>query len=71
MRDVFDWVAPDHGIINQAIDSECKDFEDAVQFHSAVRCGARFLVTRDPSGFPLTGPSILHPEEFLATLAES
>lgn len=70
LRDVFDCVAPDRGIVNQAIDSECDDFEDAVQFHSAVSSGSRFLVTRDPSGFPLTGPAILNPDEFLALYAE-
>jgi len=70
LRDVFDWVAPDHGIINQAIDSECDDFEDAVQFHSAVSSGSRFLVTRDPDGFPVTGPPILNPEEFLVMYEE-
>lgn len=56
LRDVFDCVAPDRGNVNQAIDSECDDFEDAVQFHSA--------------GFPLTGPAILNPDEFLALYAE-
>lgn len=69
LRDVFDWVAPDRSIINQAIDSDCDDFEDAVQFHSAVRVGADYLVTRDPGGFPRSGPAIVTPSEFLALLA--
>ena len=64
---MFDWVAPDRSIINQAIDSDCDDFEGAVQFHSAVRAEADFLVTRDAAGFPGSGPAIVTPAEFLAS----
>ena len=46
LRDVFDWIAPDRNIINQAIDSELDDFEDAVQFHSAVRNRSRPYLKR-------------------------
>ena len=66
LRDVFDSVAPDTRIVNQAIDSEFRDFEDAVQFHSAVRCQADHLITRNPGDFPTTKPAVLTPEEFLA-----
>ena len=66
LRDVFDSVAPDTKVINQAIDSDCGDFEDAVQFHSAVRARAQFLITRNPGDFPRTKLPIVTPEEFLA-----
>ena len=69
-RDVFDWVAPDCNIINQAIDAAGEDFEDSVQFHSAVRVQALYLVTRDPAGFPTTGPAVVTPAEFLAVVAD-
>lgn len=71
LRDIFDCVAPDRGIVNQAIDSEYSDFEDAVQFHSAVRADADYLVTRDAAGFPTTGPAVVTPEELLQVLAEA
>ena len=64
LRDVFEPVAPDSQIINQAIDMGLDDFEDAVQYCSAIRVKATCLVTRDPKGFPKTGLSILSPEEF-------
>jgi predicted nucleic acid-binding protein len=69
LRDVFDWVAPDRNIINQAVDFAGEDFEDSVQFCSAVRVQARYLVTRDPAGFPTTGPAVVTPTEFLALVA--
>ena len=65
LRDVFDSVAPDAKIINQAIDSECDDFEDAIQFHSAVRVGAQVLITRNTKDFPPSAMAIATPEEFL------
>ena len=68
LRDVFEWVAPDRNIVNQAIDSESDDFEDAVQFYSAVRAEVDYLVTRDPAGFPTSGPAIVTPSELVALL---
>ncbi len=66
IRDVFESVPPDNQIINQAIDANMADFEDAVQFHSAIRAKATYLVTRNPGDFPKSALPILTPEEFLA-----
>lgn len=70
LRDVFESVAPDIKIVNQAIDSECDDFEDAIQFHSAVRVSAHFLITRNPNDFPTASITIVTPDEFLKIWAE-
>jgi len=70
LRDVFDSVAPDGKVINQAIDSAFCDFEDAVQFHSAIRAKAQFLITRNPGDFPRSKLSVVTPEEFLALWAD-
>ena len=70
LRDVFEPVAPDAKIINQAIGSECEDFEDAIQFHSAVRVGAQVLITRNPNDFPHSSMAIATPEEFLRIHSE-
>lgn len=64
LRDVFVSVPPDRRILNQAIDSEIADFEDAIQFYSAVRVGADYLVTRDAGDFPSGSLPVLTPEEF-------
>ena len=69
LRDIFRVVAPDTQIINQAIDATIDDFEDAIQFHSAIRAKAAHLLTRNPDDFPKSNLSILTPEEFLAATA--
>ena len=68
LRDIFVPVAPDTLILNQAIDSTMNDFEDAIQFHSAIRAGADCLITRDPRHFKevKTNLAISTPDEFLA-----
>jgi len=68
LRDIFIPIAPDAFILNQAIDSTLNDFEDAIQFHSAIRADADCLITRDPGHFKVKGTSlaISTPNEFLA-----
>lgn len=67
IRDVFDCVAPDRSVINQAIDSDCDYFEDEIQYHSAVRCHADVLISRNPGDFPQGPPTVQSPSEFLDT----
>jgi len=71
LRDVFKSVAPDEQILNQAIDSGMSDFEDAVQYFSAVRARVGHLVTRNPADFPTEPIAVVSPEEFLAAIDES
>lgn len=66
LRDVFEPVALDAQIIHQSSDAGFGDFEDAIQFHSAVRAGADALITRNAGHFPKTKISIVSPKEFLA-----
>lgn len=69
LRDIFDLVAPDRQIVNQAIDSSMDDFEDAVQFYSAIRVNPDYLITRNTDDFPQNDIPIISPDELLATLA--
>lgn len=71
LRDVFCPAVCDAPVINQAIDSQLGDFEDAVQYFSALRADADCLLTRNPDDFPRR-PAIpvLSPREFLAQLDE-
>jgi predicted nucleic acid-binding protein len=66
LRDIFNLVPFDVQITNQAIDSDIKDFEDAIQFFSAIRAGATVLITRNPKDFPGSDIAIQTPTEFLA-----
>lgn len=67
LRDIFSLVPLDAQITNQAVDADIEDFEDAIQFFSALRCGAATLVTRNPKDFPRGDVAIQTPVEFLAT----
>lgn len=67
IRDTFSLVPLDLQITNQAIDSDIKDFEDAIQFFSALRAGADSLITRNTRDFPTGDVPVQTPAEFLAT----
>lgn len=67
LRDTFTPVACDEQILNQAIDAGFDDFEDAVQYFSALRGDASCLVTRDAGDFPDPVIPVLSPAEFLVT----
>ena len=49
-------------VINDAIASRPSDFEDAVQYFSALQAGADLIITRDANGFM----PVMTPAEFLA-----
>ncbi len=67
IRDAFEPVACDGQIINEAIGAKFGDFEDAVQYMSAIQVGADCLVSRNVSHFPESGGClVLTPAEFLA-----
>lgn len=66
LRDVFRPVDLTAQILNQAIDARLDDFEDAVQYHSAVQARAKCLLTRNVDHFPRTPIPVLSPAEFLA-----
>jgi predicted nucleic acid-binding protein len=68
LRDVFASVAPDQRILNQATDSDIPDFEDAIQFYSALHARADFLLTRNVGDFPAGILPVLAPDECLVLL---
>lgn len=66
LRDVFTPVDLTARILSQAIDAGFHDFEDAIQFHSAVHAKAEYIITRNPDHFPRAPLAVLTPAEFLA-----
>jgi len=66
LRDTFVPVACDEQVIHQAIDVGTKDFEDAIQYFSALRADASCIITRNPDHFPSSALPVLSPDEFLA-----
>ena len=67
MRNVFTAVPLNLQVLSQAIDAGFNDFEDAIQFHSAVYACSECLITRDADHFPASAFPILSPAEFLAS----
>ena len=67
LRDTFIPIALDEQILNQAMDAGFVDFEDAIQYFTALRAEAECIVTRNPSHFPRKNPAALTPAEFLVT----
>jgi predicted nucleic acid-binding protein len=65
LRDTFE-LAPTTGqIVNQAVDAKLKDYEDAVQYFTALQANADFLVTRNLGDFPKDGILVLDPLSYL------
>ncbi len=51
--------------INMALTANFRDFEDAIQYSSAVVNQLDAIVTRNPQDFPVTIASILTPEQLI------
>ena len=67
LRSIVGIVEVDAKILNQALDSDIKDFEDAIQYFSSIRSGSSHLITRNPADFPSTeSVTIATPEVFLS-----
>ena len=60
----------DRQIISLASSSRSKDFEDAVQYFSAVQANVDLVITRDAKGFADFEIPVMTPAEFLARCAE-
>jgi len=55
-------------VIRMALTANFRDFEDAIQYSSAVVNQLDAIVTRNPQDFPVTTPSILTPEQLIQEL---
>jgi len=66
MLETFEAVSLDKQILNKANDAGFKDFEDAIQYFSAIHCDADYLLTRNVKDFPQKDFPVLEPSEFLA-----
>ena len=62
-------IAPvDQSTIEQALNLDYGDYEDAVQMISAVQCKADYLITRNVKDYQPALLTVLKPVEFLGTL---
>jgi predicted nucleic acid-binding protein len=68
IRIVFRVAAVDEKVIDMSLVSDFKDFEDAVQYYSAIQIKADCIITRNKSDYSDDKIPILTPDEFLAVL---
>ena len=69
LRDFRNVLAPvdlSVSLLDKAISSSISDFEDAVQFYTAVYSEADYIITRNMKHFPQENIPVLTPTDFLA-----
>ena len=57
-------------ILKQARTIPKKDFEDLIQYFSAIHEGCEYIITRNKKDFPSIGIKIMTPAEFLKVIAQ-
>ena len=70
IRAITSVAAVDAETIDLAVASSFSDFEDAIQYYSAVRNGLDRIITRNKKDFSKAKLTVLTPEEFLVMFAE-
>lgn len=68
IRVVFGVAVVDEKVIDLSLVSDFKDFEDAVQYYSALLAKADCIITRNKGDYVDDKIPILTPEEFLVTV---
>ncbi|MFK0730830.1 MAG: type II toxin-antitoxin system VapC family toxin [Gloeotrichia echinulata GP01] len=61
----------DQNTILMALNANFKDFEDAIQYSTAVINHFDAIITRNPRDFPVTVPRIITPEQLIEELTNS
>ncbi len=59
-----------HQYIDRALNSSFRDFEDAVQYYSALEVKSQYFITRNKRDYPSNHMRILTPDDFLTLLKE-
>lgn len=57
--------AVDSSVISMALTANFKDFEDAIQYSTAMINSLDIIVTRNPQDFPVSIPRILTPSQLI------
>ena len=57
-------------IINKGLSSKFTDFEDALQYHCAIKMDCNILITRNEKDFKKSEIPVMTPDEYLNSLME-
>ncbi len=58
----------DDKIVDLALNSEFKDFEDAIQFYTAIENGQDLIITRNQQDFKESKIPVMTAEEFIKSI---
>jgi predicted nucleic acid-binding protein len=61
----------DQSVISMALNANFKDFEDAIQYSTAVINQLDAIITRNQKDFPVTTPRILTPDQLIQEITNS
>jgi hypothetical protein len=56
--------------VEKALNSSIPDFEDAIQYFSAIESNCEIIITRNGKDFKKSVLPVMTPDEFLSSLAE-
>ena len=65
LRDIVDVAPSGKTAVDWALRQRARDFEDAVQYISALRVGAEYIVSRNVRDYPFDDIPVATPQEFL------
>lgn len=57
-------------IIDKGLSSKFSDFEDALQYHCAIKLDCNILITRNEKDFKRSDIPVMTPDEYLKSLTE-
>lgn len=58
----------DNEVFDKALHSQFNDFEDALQYYSAVECSCDLIITRNEKDFTTALIPVMNPENYLHTI---
>ncbi len=64
-------VAVDEIVIEKGLNSNFSDFEDALQYHCALKSNCQVLLTRNGKDFKLSTLPVLTPDEYLKSIGRT
>lgn len=64
-REMVHVVSVNEKVVDMALQSSFTDFEDAIQYYSAIESGIPVIITRNVKDFKGVDSTVMTPEEFL------
>lgn len=68
LKTLMNILSIDERVIEQSLNSEFNDFEDAIQYFTAVNNGITLIITRNKTDYKRSKIDVLTAEEFLKSL---